>query len=109
MREEPSHQTVLNLTAAIGPATGYLARRLFEAASREACTRCLDLLSYARWFTPSRVEQAAVRLMDYGIYEVVSLRFLLENDLDISAGPSHADLDGQLLLRFTDTDQSQRM
>ena len=108
MRDEPQ-QTVLSLTAAIGPATALLAQRLIESASREACLCCLDLLSYARWFTPPRVERAALRLMDYGIPDIASLRFLLVNDLDTLVGGSDIEFDGQLLLRFTDADQSHRM
>ncbi len=107
MRDEP-RQTVLSLTAAIGPATALLAQRLIESASREACQSCLDLLTYARWFTPPRVERAALRLMDYGIHDVASLRFLLEHDLDTLVGRTDVEFDGQLLLRFTDADQSHR-
>ena len=100
MYEQDAHQTLLRLIAAIGPAAGYLAKKLIESASREACSSCLDLLSYANWFTPSRVERAALRLTDYGIYDVPTLRFLLVNDLDGLAGPREADLNGQLLLRL---------
>ena len=108
MHDEEPAQTVLRLTAAIGPATGLLAQRLIITANREACQDCLQLLSYAQWFTPARVERAALRLMDYGIYEVASLRFLLANDLDSLIGCTDKEFDGQLLLRFTDSDQSHR-
>lgn len=100
MDQQDTHQTLLRLIGAIGPAAGCLAKKLIESASREACSSCLDLLSYAKWFTPSRVERAALRLTDFGIYDLPTLRFLLVNDLDGLPGPREVDLNGQLLLRF---------
>jgi len=102
-------QSVLALTQAIGPAAGFLARRLFDQAARDACQHCLDLLSYARSFTPMRVERAALRLMDYGIHDLGALRFLLEQDLDALVLRADADFDGQLPLGLTGAESSQRM
>ncbi len=101
MSQQDPQQTVLALISAVGPATGDLARRLFEQAVGEACQRCLDVLCYARWFTPTRVERAALRLMDYGIHDVAALRFLLEQELDGLVHRRDAELDGQLHLGFT--------
>jgi hypothetical protein len=98
MHEQDPYDTVLAITEAVGPATAYLARRLFDQAAREASQSCLDLLRYARSFTPTRVERAALRLIDYGALDVASLRFILEQELDVLAGRADAELDGQLLL-----------
>jgi len=46
--------------------------------------------------------------MDYGIYEVASLQFLLANDPDTLVGSTDKEFDGQLLLPFPDADQSHR-
>jgi len=100
MREQEAYDTVLAITAAVGPATAYLARRLFEQTEREACHRGLDLISYARSFTSARVERAAIRLLDHGLDDAASLRFVLENDLDALADRPDAELDGQLRLGF---------
>jgi hypothetical protein len=108
MGEQNPDQTVLALTEALGPATAYLARRLFEQATRDACQRCLDLLCYARSFTPMRVERAALRLMDYGVQDVAALRFLLEHELDVLVHRADTELDGQLGLDFTGAESSQR-
>jgi len=109
MREEEPAQTVLRLTAAIGPATGLLAQRLIITANREACQDCLQLLSYAQWFTPARVERAALRLLDYGVHDIAALRFLLANDLDTLVGRVGMEFDGQLLFPFADASQSHAM
>lgn len=101
MPQQDPQQTVLAIISAVGPATGDLARRQFEQAMHEACQRCLDVLCYARWFTPVRVEQAALRLMDYGLHDVAALRFLLEQELDGLLVRRDAELDGQLRLGFT--------
>jgi len=105
--QDPAH-SVLALTQAIGPAAGFLARQLFDQAARDACQRCLVLLSYARSFTPIRVERAALRLMDYGIHELDALRFLLEHDLDALAPRADAEFDGQLALGIPGAASSQR-
>lgn len=104
-RQDPQ-QTVLAIISAVGPATGDLARRLFEQATHEASQRCLDVLCYARWFTPARVERAALRLMDYGVHDVAALRFLLEQELDGLFVRPDAELDGQLHLGFTAEEMS---
>ena len=101
MREQEAYDTVLAITEAVGPATAYLARRLFDQATREACQRCLDLLRYARSFTPTRVERAARRLIDYGALDVASLQFILEHDLDTLVDRPDAEFDGQLRLGLT--------
>ena len=98
MAQEDPQQTLLGLTEAIGPATAYLAQRLIESATRDACQRCFSLLCYARWFTPVRVERAALRLLDHGLEDLEASRFLLEQDLDALVGRVDAELDGQLLL-----------
>jgi len=100
MHDQGPYDTLLAITEAVGPATAYLARRLFEQAAREACQRCLDLISYARSFTSARVERAAIRLLDHGLDDAASLRFVLENDLDALADRPDAELDGQLRLGF---------
>jgi len=102
------HQTILALTRAVGPATAYFARQPFDQANREACQPCLDLLCYARSFTPARVERAALRLMDYGNHDVVALRFLLGHDLDVLVHRAHTQLDGQLSLDLTGTESSRK-
>ncbi len=106
MLEEHPQQTLLALTEAVGPATACLARRLIDSAIRDACQRCLHLLSYARWFTPARVERAALRLIAHGLEDLQSLRFLLEHDLDGLVGRTDAELDGQLRLGLTQTHRS---
>ncbi len=106
MQEDDPHRTLLALTEAIGPATACLARRLIDSAIQDACQRCLHLLSYARWFTPARVERAALRLIANGLQDLESLRFLLEHDLDRLVGCIDADFDGQLPLGLTHTDRS---
>jgi len=106
MPTSESTDILLELTSAVGPATAWFARRLFEQATHEACQQCLDLLCFARWFTPARVERAVLRLMDYGVQDADSLRLLLEHDLDSLIDRSDAELDGQLRLGFTGTDPS---
>jgi len=101
MPQQDPKQTVLAIISAVGPATGDLARRLFEQALCEAYQRCLDVLCYARWFTPARVERAALRLMDHGVHDVAALRFLLEYELDGLVDRRDAELNGQLSLGFT--------
>jgi hypothetical protein len=108
MGEQNPDQTVLALTEAVGPATAYLARQLFEQATRDACHCCLDLLRYARSFTPMRVERAALRLMDYGVQDVAALRFLLEHELDVLVHRADTEVDGQLGLGLTGAESSQR-
>ena len=103
--EEPT-QTVLQLTAAIGPATGLLAQQWIITANREACQDCLQLLSYPQCFTPARVERAALRLLDYGVQDLAALRFLLVNDLDTLVGRVGMEFDAQLLFAFADVAQS---
>jgi hypothetical protein len=99
-------QTLLAITEAVGSAAAFLARRLLEQTAREASQRCLDLLWYARSFTPTRVERAALRLQDYGIQDLDALRFLLEHDLDGLVGCIDVDFDGQLRLNLTADDPS---
>ena len=97
-------QTVLQIVSAVGPATGDLARLLIKQAVSEAYQRCLDVLCYARWFTPARVEHASRRLLSHGVHDVGAMRFLLENELDSLLIRHDADLDGQLFLKFDDDD-----
>ena len=108
MAQEDPQQTLLCLTEVIGPATACLARRLIESATRDACQRCISLLCYARWFTPVRVERAALRLLDHGLEDLEALRFLLEHDLDTLVGRVDAELDGQLLLALPGVARSHR-
>lgn len=108
MPQEDPHQILLDLTAAVGPATAYLARRLFESATHDACQRCLSLLCYARWFTPVRVERAALRLLEHDVHDPQAMRFLLEQDLDTLVDRVDVELDGQLLLALPGVSWSQR-
>ena len=108
MPQEDPHQTLLGLTEAVGPATAYLARRLIESATRDACQRCLSLLCHARSFTPLRVERAALRLLDHGLEDLEALRFLLEQDLDTLVARVDAEFDGQLLLALPGVARSHR-
>jgi hypothetical protein len=108
MAGQDPEQTLLAITQAVGPATALLARRLFEQALQEACLRCLDLLCYARWFTPARVEHAALRLIDHGVHDVASLRLVLEDGLEMLRDGAGVELDGQLLLDFAANHQSRR-
>lgn len=98
MNDEDRQQSVLALSESVGPATAYLARRLLEQATREACHRCTDLLCYARRFSPLRVERAAVRLIGHGLEDLRWLQFLLEQDLDGLVDRPDAEVDGQLSL-----------
>ena len=67
-------------------------------AARAACWNCQQLLFLARSFSPPRLEAAIARLMYYGVEDLASLRFILEQDLDQAARRYDADLDGQLHL-----------
>lgn len=78
------------------------------ATTQDACLRCLDLLCFARSFTPTRVERAALRLMDYGVQDVAALRFLLEHELDVLVLRADTEFDGQLGLGLTGAESSQR-
>lgn len=106
MRDDEPDQIILALTAAVGPATAMLARRLIDSAIRDAYQSCLDLLRFAHRFAPPRVERAALHLIDYGVQDVAALRFLLAEGLDSLTGRKDADFDGQLHLRFSDRDGS---
>jgi hypothetical protein len=106
MAELEDHEALFAITEAVGPATAYLARRAFEQAAQEAGQRCLDLLSYARSFTPVRVERAALRLIDHGLDDIASLRFLLEHEMDILVPRPDAEFDGQLRLGLSPADLS---
>jgi len=107
VRDDEPDQLILSLTAAVGPATAMLARRLIDSAIRDAYQSCLDLLRLAHRFAPPRVERAALHLIDYGVQDVAALRFLLAEGLDNLTGLRDADFDGQLHLCFGGRDGSQ--
>ncbi len=85
------------LTQICAPPLSSSSAKLYRLV-REVPQRCLDLLCCARSFTPTPVERAALRLIDYGALDVASLRFILEQELDALADRADAELDGQHLL-----------
>ena len=98
MQPQDAKESMLALASAVGPFTSWLAERLWIQAARTACWDCQQLLCLARSFSPPRLEAAIARLMYYGVEDLASLRFILEQDLDQAARRYDADLDGQLHL-----------
>jgi hypothetical protein len=98
MQAQEVKESLLALASTIGPFTSWLAGKLWTRADREACWDCQRLLCLARSFSPPRLEAAIARLMYYGVEDLSSLRFILEQDLDQAARRLDADLDGQLHL-----------
>jgi hypothetical protein len=92
--------STIALASAVGPFTSWLTQRLWKQAAREASWDCQRLLSLSRSFSSPRLEAAIARLMYYGVEDLESLRFVLEQDLDQTARRDDADLDGQLHLTF---------
>ena len=98
MQPQDDKESMLALTSAVGPFTSWLAQRLWTQAAQQACWNCQQLLCLARSFPPPRLEAAIARLMYYGVEDLASLRFVLEQDLDQAARRYDANLDGQLHL-----------
>jgi hypothetical protein len=101
MQPQDAKESMLALASAVGPFTSWLAEKLWIQAARQACWDCQQLLCLGRSFSPSRLEAAIARLMYYGVEDLASLRFILEQDLDEAARQGDADLDGQLHLPLT--------
>jgi hypothetical protein len=98
MQPQEAKDSMLALASAVGPFTSWLAEKLWIQAARQACWDCQQLLCLARSFSPPRLEAAVARLMYYGVDDLASLRFILEQNLDQAARQYDADLDGQLHL-----------
>jgi hypothetical protein len=98
MQPHQPKESLLAQASTIGPFTSWLAEKLWMRAAREACWDCQQLLCFARSFSASRLEAAIARLLYYGVEDLSSLRFVLEQDLDHAARRYDADLDGQLHL-----------
>ena len=98
MQPQELKESMLALASAVGPFTSWLSERLWIQAMRETCWDCQQLLCLARTFSPPRLEAAIARLTLYGVEDLASLRFVLEQDLDQVARRYDADLDGQLHL-----------
>ena len=98
MQPQELKKSMIVLASAVGPFTSWLSEKLWTQALQQACWDCQDLLCLARTFSPPRLEAAIARLMYYGIKDLASLRFVLEQDLDQVARRVDADLDGQLHL-----------
>ncbi len=95
-------ESLLHEVYAIGPFTAWLAERLTRHAVRQTCWQCRHLLCYARTFSPPRLEAAVACMMSYGVYDIASLRFLLEQDPLPVPRRTDSDLDGQLRLPLED-------
>ena len=98
MQPHELKESMLALASAVGPFTSWLSEKLWIQAMRETCWDCQQLLCLARTFSPPRLEAAIARLTLYGVEDLASLRFVLEQDLDQVARRYDADLDGQLHL-----------
>jgi hypothetical protein len=101
MQPLDAKESMLALASAVGPFTSWLAERLWTQAARQACWDCQHLFCLAHSFSPPRLEAAIARLVYYGVEDLASLRFILEQDLDQAARRYDADLDGQLHLPLT--------
>lgn len=100
MQPQQIMESLFALASAVGPFTSWMAQRLWAQAERAACWDCQHLLAMTRLFSPPRLEAAIARLMYYGVEDLGSLRFILEQDLDQAARRYDADFDGQLHLPF---------
>jgi hypothetical protein len=98
MQPQEAKESMLALASAVGPFTSWLSEKLWIQAMRETCWDCQQLLCLARTFSPPRLEAAIARLTLYGVEDLASLRFVLEQDLDQVSRRYDADLDGQLHL-----------
>ena len=98
MQPQEAKDSMLALASAVGPFTSWLSEKLWIQAMRQTCWDCQQLLCLARSFSPLRLEAAIARLTLYGVEDLASLRFVLEQDLDQVARRHDADLDGQLHL-----------
>ena len=98
MQPQELKESMLALASAVGPFTSWLSEKLWIQAVQQACWDCQQLLCLAHAFTPPRLEAAITRLMYYGVEDLASLRFVLEQDLDQATRRYDADLDGQLHL-----------
>ena len=98
MQPKELMESMLALASAVGPFTSWLSEKLWMQAVQQACWDCQQLLCLARTFSPPRLEAAIARLTYYGVEDLASLRFVLEQDLDQAARRYDADLDGQLHL-----------
>ena len=98
MQPQELKESMLALASAVGPFTSWLSEKLWIQAMRETCWDCQQLLCLARTFSPPRLEAAIARLTLYGVEDLASLRFVLEQDLDQVAQRYDANLDGQLHL-----------
>ena len=90
----------LALASAVGPFTAWLAERLWNHAAQQASWDCLELLSYARRYSPARLEVAVTRMMWYRAEDLASLRLVFAYDLDQLCLRSDGELEGQLELPF---------
>ena len=100
MPSQDHKESMLALASAIRPFTSLMVQRLWSQAAREASWASQQLLDYARSYSPTRLERAIDRLMSYGVQDLASLRFILEQDLDLVAIRGDADLDSQIHLPF---------
>ena len=98
MQPQELKESMLALASAVGPFTSWLSEKLWIQAMRETCWDCQQLLCLARTFSPPRLEAAIARMTLYGVEDLASLRFVLEQDLDQVPRRYDADLDGQLHL-----------
>jgi hypothetical protein len=98
MQPQGAKESMLALASAVGPFTSWLAERLWIQAARSAGWDCQQLHCLARSFSPPRLEAAIARPMYYGVEDLASPRFILEQDLNQAARRYDADLDGQLHL-----------
>jgi hypothetical protein len=103
MQAQDAKESMLALASAVGPFTSWLAERLWTQAARRASWDCQQLLFLSRSFSPPRLEAAIARLSYYGVEDLASLRFILEQDLDLADRRYDADLDGQLHLPLKST------
>ena len=100
MKSQEAMDSMIVLASAVGPFTCWLAQRLWTRAAREASWDCQQLIALAHSFSPPRLEAAIARVMYYGVEDLESVRFILEQDLDQAARRDDADLYGQLHLTF---------
>jgi hypothetical protein len=100
MKYQEAMESTIALASAVGPFSSWLAGRLWKRAAREASWDCQQLIALAHSFSSPRLEAAIARLMYYGVEDLESVRFVLEQDLDQAARRDDADLDGQLHLTW---------
>lgn len=99
--EGGARQQMIQQALAIGPNTLCFVMRLWDRAARHAYWDSLEVFQLARWYSRPRVERAARRLLNRGMQgELQTLRFVLEEELDLLTERRDAELAGQLLLPF---------